>query len=426
MPAASARVPCDPPYHFATRSPNYRMAGGYSGSVGQVTKDSRQPGVPPLLAAVAAWSWRLIVIGVVLYALIWLVAFLHLVVLPFAAAILLTSLLHPITGRLRQWGLPRLAATWATLLGGLLVIAAVGVLIGVQADEQFPRLSEALQQTAQDVQNWLVTGPLGLERAQLDQTVQTLLRQLQERREEIGQSLVRGATVAAEVITGVILMVFMAFFLLKDGDRIWSWLIRAFGSATPRVDAAGRAAWRTLSQYMVGTTIVAAIHSVVIAIVLTVMGVPLVVPLVALMFLASYLPIVGILLAGGLAVLVTLGTKGLVFALILIGILILEQQLENHVLQPLVVGRLVRFHPLAIIVALAVGGIVAGIAGAAVAVPLAAVLYRALPELGRGPAAEPPQPPQPSPPPPPPGPPLPPEPPPPPGPPKPSAAPKAP
>jgi predicted PurR-regulated permease PerM len=356
--------------------------------VGQVTNESRHSSVPPLLAAVAAWSWRLIVIGVVLYALIWLVAFLHLVVLPFAAALLLTSLLHPITCRLRRWGLPRLAATWATLLGGLLVIAAVGVLIGVQADEQFPRLSEALQQTAQDVQNWLVTGPLGLEQAQLDQTVQTFLQQLQERREQIGQSVVRGATVAAEVIAGTILMVFMAFFLLKDGDRIWAWSIRAFGSVAPRVDAAGLAAWRTLSQYMVGTTIVAAIHSVVIAVVLTVMGVPLVVPLVALMFVSSYLPIVGILIAGGLAVLVTLGTKGVVFALILVGILVLEQQMENHVLQPLVVGRLVRFHPLAIIVALAVGGIVAGIAGAAVAVPLAAVLYRALPELRKDPAAE--------------------------------------
>ncbi|HZB31982.1 MAG TPA: AI-2E family transporter [Streptosporangiaceae bacterium] len=351
-----------------------------------MTQESRNPGVPPLLAVVAAWCWRLIVIGVVLYALIWLVAFLHLVILPFAAALLLTSLLHPITARLRRWGLPRLAATWTTLLGGLLVIAAVGILIGVQADEQFPRLTEALQQTARDVQNWLVTGPLGLERAQLDQTVETFLQQLQERREEIGRSLVRGATVAAEVVAGIILMIFMAFFLLKDGDRIWGWLIRAFGPARPRVDAAGRAAWRTLSQYMVGTTIVAAIHSVVMAIVLTIMGVPLVVPLTALIFLASYLPIIGIIIAGGLAVLVTLGTKGLLLAVILLGILVLEQQLENHVLQPLVVGRLVRFHPLAIIVALAVGGIVAGIAGAAVAVPLSAVLYRALPELRRDPA----------------------------------------
>jgi predicted PurR-regulated permease PerM len=360
---------------------------GRWGKVGRVTEDTRHSNVPPLLVTLAAWCWRLIVIGAVVYVVIRLVAFLHLVVLPFAAALLLTSLLHPLTARLRRLGLPRLAATWATLLAGLLVIAGVGVGIGVQADEQFPRLSEALQQTAKDVQNWLVTGPLGLEQAQLEQTVQTLLRQLQERRAEIGESVVRGATVAAEVVAGIILMVFMAFFLLKDGDRIWTWLIRGFGSASPRVDAAGRAAWRTLSHYMVGTTIVAAIHAVVMAIVLAVMGVPLVIPLTALIFLASYLPIIGIVIAGGLAVLVTLGTKGLVFALILVGILILEQQLENHVLQPLVVGRLVRFHPLAIIVALAVGGIVGGIAGAAVAVPLSAVLYRALPELRKPPAA---------------------------------------
>ncbi|MEV4326936.1 AI-2E family transporter [Microbispora rosea] len=348
-----------------------------------MVKGSTGPRLPPLLATVAAWCWRLIGIAIVLFALVWLVAFLRLVMLPLAAALLLTALLHPICGWLRRRGLPSLAAAWVTLLGGLLVLTAVGVLIGTQANAQFPTLLAQVQHTAREVQNWLVNGPLNLRQAQLDQMVQSLLDQVQTRREDIGKSLVKSATVAAEVLAGAILMLFMTFFLLKDGDRIWAWLIRGFAQATTRVDAAGRAAWRTLSQYMVGTTIVAAIHSVVMAIVLTVMGVPLVVPLIALIFLASYLPIIGIVIAGGLAVLVTLGTKGVVFALVLLGILVLEQQLENHVLQPLIVGRLVHFHPLAVIVILAVGGIVAGIAGAALAVPLAAVLYRAWPELRR-------------------------------------------
>src|SRR5690606_27904169 len=197
-----------------------------------------------------------------------------------------------------------------------------------------------------------IHGPLELRESQLADIVAELTRQLNEQRAAITGTLVTGAAVAVEVLAGLVLVLFVTFFLLKDGERIWSWFLKAFGSAKPRVDRAGRAAWRTLSQYVQGTVIVAAVHGVIMGIVLAGMGVPLWAPLAVLIFLASFIPIVGIFFAGGLATLVTLGAKGPIYALVFVGILVVEQQLENHVLQPLIVGRAVKFHPLAIILVL--------------------------------------------------------------------------
>src|SRR5215471_11911238 len=164
-------------------------------------------------------------------------------------------------------------------------------------------------------------------------------------------------------------MVFVTFFLLKDGERIWAWLTSFLGpSARARTKAGGAAAWDAVTYYVRGTVAVAAIHAVVIGVTLWVLGVPLLAPLV-------------ILVAGTIAVAVTLGTRGWVAALVLVAVFILENQLESHLLQPLVVGKMVRLHPLAIILVLAVGGVVAGIAGAVVAVPTAAALVRATPYL---------------------------------------------
>ena len=149
------------------------------------------------------------------------------------------------------------------------------------------------------------------------------------------------------------------------------------------MNRAGRAAWVAVVYYMRGTVAVAAIHAVVIGLVLGIMGVPLALPLAVLVFIAAFVPLVGLLVAGALAILVTLATKGWVDAVILLGILIVEDQLEAHLLQPQVVGRVIRLHPLAVILSLAAGGVLAGIAGAVVAVPIVAVITRAVPELRR-------------------------------------------
>ncbi|MEO3806179.1 AI-2E family transporter [Nonomuraea sp. B1E8] len=348
--------------------------------------------VPPLLARMAAWSACLILIGVVANYLIGVVAAMRLIALPVAVALLLTALLFPLTKRLGEAGMRPIYATWVTMLVALAVLAGTGWIIGVRGNEEFPGLVRQVQETAKTVEGWLYSGPLRLEPNQLSQWVEDVAALIRAQQQQITTTVLQGTMVVLEVLASIVLLLFVTFFLLKDGDRIWAWFLKGFGTAAPRVDRAGRTAWATLSHYVHGTVAVAAVHGIVIGIVLAVMQVPLWPALALLIFLASFVPIVGIFFAGAVATLVTLGARGPVYALIFVGILVVEQQLENHVLQPLIVGRVLRFHPLAIIIVLAVGGILAGIAGAVVAVPIAAILYRSIPELFRDPPPEPPPP----------------------------------
>ncbi|SDH34325.1 AI-2E family transporter [Nonomuraea jiangxiensis] len=346
--------------------------------------------VPPVLATMAAWCGCLILVGVVVYFFVQVIARLTFVALPVAIALLLTALLFPLTRSLRSAGMRPIYATWITMLVALAVLVGTGWLVGARASEEFPNLVQQVQATARSVQNWLITGPLHLKEAQITGYVDEIAALVNAQRTAITGTVLSAGAVAFEVLASIVLLLFVTFFLLKDGDRIWGWFLKAFGGVAPRVDRAGRAAWATLSHYVQGTVAVAAVHGVIMGIVLAGMGVPLWAPLAVLIFFASFIPIVGIFFAGTVATLVTLGARGLVLALIFLGILIVEQQLENHVLQPLIVGRALNFHPLAIILVLSIGGILAGIAGAAVAVPVAAVIYRALPELRHRPPSVPP------------------------------------
>ncbi|WP_237108704.1 AI-2E family transporter [Nonomuraea sp. MG754425] len=346
--------------------------------------------VPPVLARMAMWSGCLMLVGVVVYIIVQVIARLAFVALPVAIALLLTALLFPLTKSLRNAGIRPIYATWITMLVALAVLGGTGWLVGARAGEEFPNLVQQVQETARSVQTWLIDGPLHLEQTQITGYVDEIATMVNAQRTAITGTVLSAGAVAVEVLASIVLLLFVTFFLLKDGDRIWGWFLKAFGGVAPRVDRAGRAAWATLSHYVQGTVAVAAVHGMIMGIVLAGLGVPLWAPLAVLIFFASFIPIVGIFFAGTVATLVTLGAKGLVYALIFLGILIVEQQLENHVLQPLIVGRALNFHPLAIILVLSVGGILAGIAGAAVAVPVAAVIYRALPELRQRPPERPP------------------------------------
>jgi len=351
-----------------------------------------EPRVPGWLERAAGWSWRLLILGVLIYATFRVVGVLRLVVLPCVGALLLTALLQPLTQRLRQAGLPALAATWCTFLAALAVLAGVVVLAATRTSADYQRLVTDVGSTSDDLQRWLAGPPFHLHRAGLEQLSNRLLTFLKQHQSAVAGTVVSGGRIFLEVVAGLVLMLFVTFFLLKDGERIWAWLTSFFGDeARTRTRGAGAAAWQALTWYVRGTVAVAAIHAVVIGTTLWIMGVPLLVPLVVLVFLAAFVPLVGILVAGTLAVAVTLATRGWVAGLVLVAIFILENQLEGHLLQPLVVGRLVRFHPLAIILVLAVGGVAGGIAGAVVAVPLAVALFRAIPYLlGRADGADPP------------------------------------
>ena len=315
-------------------------------------------------------------------------------VLPCIAALLLTALLQPLTARLRRAG-HALARGDVVHGAGRHRRSSPGSRswprTGCRAD--YPRLQTEVKHTAHEVQASLAGAPFHLNSVRLQQYYNDLVHFLSQHKSLIAGTVVTGGKIVLELLTGLVLMIFITFFLLKDGDRIWAWLIKGLRpEPRQRADNAGAAAWAALVNYVRGTTAVAAIHAVFIGLALWLLGVPLLVPLIILVFVAAYVPLVGILVAGALAILVTLGTKGWIAAVILLGVFLLENQIESHLLQPLVVGRIVRLHPLAIILVLAVGGIVAGIAGAIVAVPAAAAISYAWPYLrGAPPRASPPE-----------------------------------
>jgi predicted PurR-regulated permease PerM len=187
-----------------------------------------------------------------------------------------------------------------------------------------------------------------------------------------------GGRIVVELLAGTVLCFFISFFLIKDGERIWAWLIGGLTDARRRrADMAGHAAWQAVVYYVRGTVAVAAIHAVVMGITLSIIGSPLVAPLALFMFVAAFVPLVGVLIAGTAAILIVLASKGLIAAVIVLAVMIVMNQLEGHLLQPQVVGKMVRLHPLAVILVLAVAGVTAGIAGAVVAVPVTAALTSA-------------------------------------------------
>ena len=337
---------------------------------------------PRWLEVAAAWCWRLVVVGFVIYAGARLVSALRIVVLPCVGALLATALLQPLAARLRRAGLHPLLATWCVLLLAVGVVAGAVTLVGIRVSQESNTLTNELTRTTHQFEHWLETGPFHVRPSSIQQFSDNVFGWFNSHRSLVAGTVVTGGKIATEILAGLILMLFIMFFLIKDGERIWQW---ATGSLSPvsnrRADRAGRAAWQTLVYYVRGTVVIAAIHATVIGVTLLLLRVPLVGPLTVLVFLASFIPLLGILVAGFVSILVTFGTKGLVAAVILLGVFIVANQLEGHLLQPQIIGRMVRLHPLAIILVLAVGGVVGGIPGAIVAVPTAAAITRAWPLL---------------------------------------------
>jgi predicted PurR-regulated permease PerM len=345
--------------------------------------------VPGWLRTGAAWSWRLLLLAAVVYVAARIAEKIYIVIVPCAAALLLTALLQPVAGRLRRgWGrragMPGILATWVTLLGTAAVLAGIGFLVSDRVSADYPTLVTEAKHTSKQIQSRLAGPPFRLKGSSVQHFLNDVPSFLSQHKSLVEGTVLTGSKIVAELLGALVLTLFVTFFLLKDGERIWNWLIKELRpAAAERADRAGRAAWQALVYYMRGTVAVAAIHGLVVGIALWIMGAPLVVPLAVLVFLAAFIPMVGLFIAGALAILVVLASKGWVAAVVLFGVLVIEDQLEGHLLQPQVVGRAVRLHPLAVILSLAVGSVVAGIPGAVVAVPIVAVITRAVPEFRR-------------------------------------------
>jgi predicted PurR-regulated permease PerM len=364
-------------------------AASVSASAEAALAASKPAGPPPAqtllprwLVTSGAWSWRLIGLGIVGYFALKFILRIEVVVLPCLAALVFCALLRPLAMRLQRAGLSRLLGTWVTFIAALLVVLGVGTLVIYRSTVEWHTLVSDLSATADKLRHWLSTGPLHLKNQDLQNLQKKGIAELDQHRGAIVDSIVSGASIVGEVIAGIVLTAFITFFLIYDGERIWRFITSPFRPRTAeRVDRAALAAWTTLSGYIRGSVIIATIHGLAMGITLSILGVPLVAPLTLLVFITSFVPLVGVLVGGGLAVFVTMGTQGVTAGIILLAVLLVEHQLEGHLLQPVIMGRYVALHPLAIALALTVGTILEGVVGAIVAVPLVAMLHAAWPHL---------------------------------------------
>jgi putative heme transporter len=337
--------------------------------------DDLGPLVPRLLRVSAAWGWRLLVVAAALYVIGLAIAYLAEVVIPIAIALLLAALLAPAVSWLHARRVPRALATALVMIGGLALLGGVLTFVVATFVRGAPALGAQLSSSINAVVVWLTTGPLHLSEQQLRSMQEGVLATLSANQSNITTSAISTATTIGRLIAEILLTVFVLIFFLHGGQGIWRFLLRVVpGTVRTRVDVAGRRGLAALVSYVRATAVVAVVDAVAIGIGLAVLGVPLAVPLAALVFIGAFVPIIGAVIGGGVAVLIALAANGPISALIVLAIIIGVMQLEGHVLQPLLLGRAVKLHPLAVAVAIASGLVVAGIPGALLAVPLLAVL----------------------------------------------------
>ena len=340
--------------------------------------------VPHSLRIAASWAWRLLVVGVLGWVLLRFIGIISIVVIPLSIALLLSALLAPAVGWMRHLRLPPSLATFVVMIGGLAAMAGTLTLVINQFIDGVPQLTDNASEGIRQIQNWARTGPLHLSDAQVNQAIDSAQNWINSNTSRLTATGFATAATLFEVLTGALLVLFSTFFFLRDGRKIWRFIVRLFPvNARWSLADAGDASWRTLGAYVRATVLVAFIDAVGIGLFLVIFRVPFPFPLAALVFLGAFIPIVGASVSGAVAVLVALVDRGWVIALVILGAVILVQQLEGHVLQPLIMGRAVAIHPLVVIIGIASGVVLAGIIGALVAVPLIAVLNTGIRRLAR-------------------------------------------
>ncbi|MFI5702074.1 AI-2E family transporter [Streptomyces xanthochromogenes] len=330
--------------------------------------------VPWSMRVAAAVGWRLLVLAGSIYVLTQIISAVSLVVLAFVAALLITALLQPTVARLKRMGLPRGLATALTAISGFVIMGLVGWFVVWQVMDNLDDLSSKVRAGIEELKRWALNSPFHVTEDQINQIAKNLSDTIGANTNEITTAGLQGVTVLVEVLTGILLAMFSTLFLLYDGPKIWQWVLNLVPEAArPGVAGAGPKAWRTLTAYVRGTVIVALIDAICIGIGIYFLGVPMAVPLAVFIFLFAFIPLVGAVVSGALAVVVALVTDGVFNALMVLLVVLAVQQIEGHVLQPFILGRAVRVHPLAVVLSVAAGGLVGGIGGAVVAVPLVAV-----------------------------------------------------
>jgi predicted PurR-regulated permease PerM len=323
----------------------------------------------------AAWAWRFLVIAAAAYLIAKVLGFLMVIVLPVVVAMFIAALVEPVVAWMHRRGVPRGAAA------GLMVVVVIGSVValltvaGNQVANGAQDLADSVSEGVGQITDWLKTGPLHASDSQINDYLDRAQEAISNfaKDGEIFSKLSEVGAAVGHVLAGFFIVLFSTYFFLADGERIWAWFVRLSPRASRvLVDGSGRVAWVSLTQFVRATVIVAATDAIGVMIVAAVLGLPFVMAIGVLVFLGAFVPMVGAFVAGTVAVLVALVDQGPITALIMLGGVVLVQQIEGHVLQPFLMGRFVSVHPLGVIIAIGVGVVVAGIPGALIAVPLAA------------------------------------------------------
>ncbi|MCW2749017.1 MAG: family transporter [Aeromicrobium sp.] len=331
--------------------------------------------VPVGVEIATQWAWRIIVFAAAGAIGVWLLRYFSEITVPVAIAVLGTALTIGAVDWLEAHGVRRLLATFIVVL--LMLAAFIGMLalVGQQLSTQVTDLKSNVVEGISQVQDWAKTGPLNLTDAQMQTWIDKAKDSISSSNTSIFTTVSQVGSTLTHILAGFFIALFSSFFFLYEGDRIWAWIVALFPKAArEKVNSSGHTAWASLTAFVRATIIVALTDAIGIALGAWILGVPLTLAIGVLVFLGAFIPIIGALLSGMVAVLVALVAQGPWVALAMLGVVIAIQQLESHVLQPFLMGRLVAVHPLAIILAIAAGVTVAGVVGALIAVPLAACL----------------------------------------------------
>ena len=340
------------------------------------TTDVRR--VVPWVDTAAQYAWRGLVIILALAAVIWTLAFLYLVTIPIILALVLGTFCVPAAQRLKDRGVPAGAAAGIVVLGGLLVVTGALAAMAPSFVRQAQDLRPALEEGIDEFFEWLETGPIGLSRTE----VEDFFSNLGDSTDGITETATSVAIAVGSGIAALLLTVVLLFFIVKDGPEIVEWTLRRCPDRhRDAVSAIGARTWRALGGFMRGTALVALIDAVGIAIGLFILDVPLVLPLAFLVFLGGFIPVVGALVTGLLAVLVAWAAGGIGTAIAVLVVVLLVQQIESNVLQPIIMRKAVSLHPIVVLAGITAGAIIAGIIGAFLAVPVVAMLAAAGNEL---------------------------------------------
>jgi predicted PurR-regulated permease PerM len=294
------------------------------------------------------------------------------VIVPVIVGLLLCAVASPIVDRLQRW-MPRSVATMVVIVTGLVALVAVVTLVATQLSSGFGDLRASFDSSLVKLEKYLAD--LGLSRAEVKDFFDRVREGVGGANSNVGGTLVAVGTTAGHLVAGIFIALFSTIFFTYDGRRIWTWLVGLFPArARDRVHGSGERAWAVLTSYVRATAVIAAVDALGIGLVALILGVPFVAPIVVLVFLGAFIPVVGATISGIAAVAVALVDGGPVVALLMLAGVIAVQQIESHVLQPFLMGKLVRVHPLAVVLAIATGSLVAGIFGALIAVPLVAIV----------------------------------------------------